>query len=210
MTPVGWYSHQSGYRARSALENRQRQLRIQRSFLLDFEPNHEDLLLEVLSDIYTGQSLTRGSTSITASYSRGKFRCMSFAKDQSTLCSQDRNDCSVQHRVIALVDRGKVRCWHVFGEDDVFDSNCDSVQWAPVFRTDSIKTSSRGKDHVWVEVGPSFDRCISLLDSSDQRFRTDYQHREYENPRVWNITHYSSTVMVPARVRAATSVAVNS
>lgn len=166
--PDEWCFHRSGCRAISGLDSRQRPLQIRTSYHLRCASRRAGWLLAALSGSWLRKPITTGKELI----SRSKFRRMCFTEYQCPLGSKCQDDRCIDFGMITLVDRRKMRGGHVFGVDDVFDSNGDPVERTPLFGRNRVERSGRSQDDIRVEVRPSLDHRIPLLYSSDQSFST--------------------------------------
>lgn len=67
--------------------------------------------------------------------------------------------------MVALVDGREVGCGHVFGVNDVFDSDCYPMKWTSGFGRYGVERSSRFENQIGIKVCPALYHRISLLDS---------------------------------------------
>ena len=75
--------------------------------------------------------------------------------------------------MIALVDGREVGCRHVFGVNDVFDSDCYPMKWTSGFGRYGVERSSRCENQIGIEIRPALYNGIPLLDSRYETFGTD-------------------------------------
>ena len=75
--------------------------------------------------------------------------------------------------MIALVDGREVGRRHVFGVNDVFDSDCYPMKWTSGFGRYGVERSSRCENQIGIEIRPALYNGIPLLDSRYETFGTD-------------------------------------